>query len=113
MSATLNLTRGYGSFFLGCGKFAISPYTETFWGIATPNDNIRGEELFSNVIAAGMITGVLTFVVPVLPVLCSITSALAAVAATLAVASMFILYPIALFADMLLPSNESMQFSMS
>ncbi|KTD54773.1 hypothetical protein [Legionella quateirensis] len=95
MSATLSLSRGYGSFFWGCTKFAISPYTNTFMAIANDKDN----DAVTNILVASVVTGILTFVIPVLPVLASITFAMASVAMLLAVASMFVTYPLAVLAD--------------
>lgn len=106
MSATLSLSSAYGSFFWGCTKFAVSPYTNTFFGIANPKD-ARFKDIIPNVAAAAVICGVLTFVVPVLPVLASITFSLASIAMTLAVASMFVAYPLALIADAFTPHNHS------
>lgn len=102
MSATLSLSRTYGSFFWGCTKFAISPYTNTFLAIA--NDKNNNDQL-TNIVAAAIVTSVLTFVVPVLPVLASITFAFASIAMLLAAASMFITYPIAVLADACTPCD--------
>ena len=102
MSSTLSLTRGYGSFFLGCAKFAVSPYTNTFMAIA--NDRDRRE--LQNVAAAAIVCGILTFVVPVLPMIASFTFALASIAMSLAIASMFITYPIALLSDLCNSSGD-------
>jgi hypothetical protein len=96
MSATLSLSRTYGSFFWGCTKFAVSPYTNTFMAIANDKNN---EDLITNIIAATIVTSVLTFVVPVLPVFATVTFAMASVAMLLAVATMFATYPIAILAD--------------
>ncbi|WP_298624249.1 hypothetical protein [uncultured Legionella sp.] len=94
MSVTLSLSRTYGSFFWGCTKFAISPYTNTFMAIARDT-----EEPVSGIIAAAIVTTGLTFVVPILPVFASFTFALASIAMLLAVASMFATYPVAILAD--------------
>ena len=107
MSMTQDVTRGYASFFLECGKFAVSPYTGTFFGIAKPSSS-RQEP---NFVAAALITGILTFVIPVLPALFSLTCAIASVAVSLAVASMFLLYPIALLTDAFEPSRGPSVFA--
>ncbi|MCL9684277.1 hypothetical protein [Legionella maioricensis] len=98
MSATQSLSRGYGSFFWGCTKFAVSPYTNTFMAIAREG-NGRGAEGLENVVAAAAVCGILTFVVPVLPVITTFTLALASIAMLLAAASMFLTYPLAVLAD--------------
>lgn len=100
MSYTVALSKSYGSFFWGCTKFAVSPYTNTFMAVANsnnPNDSI--EDCLSNTAAAALVVGVFTFVVPVLPVIASITFALSSIAMLAAVASMFVTYPGALLAD--------------
>jgi hypothetical protein len=102
MSATLSLSSTYGSFFWGCTKFAVSPYTKTFLAIAS--DEKEGN-VITNSIAAGVVCGILTFVIPVLPVFASVTFAIASVAMLLAVASMFVTYPIAVIADAISPTN--------
>ncbi|MDI1351684.1 MAG: hypothetical protein PSV35_02780 [bacterium] len=98
MSSILSLSRGYGSFFVGCTKFAVSPYTNTFMSIALARDQ-QGREDLRNVAAAAIVCGVLTFVIPILPAITSVTVALATIAMALAVATMFLTYPIALLAD--------------
>lgn len=98
MSATQSLTRGYGSFFWGCTKFAVSPYTNTFMALAREG-NGRGAEGLENVVAGAVLCGILTFVVPVLPVITTFTFALASIAMLLAAASMFLTYPVAVVAD--------------
>jgi hypothetical protein len=98
MSALLKLSNKYGSFFWRCSKFAVSPYTNTFMAIAC-NNGKKQDDSFDNIIPAAIIVGVLTFVVPVLPVLATFTFALASIAMLLAVATMFVSYPIALLAD--------------
>lgn len=96
MSATLSLSRSYGSFFWGCTKFALSPYTNTFMAIANDHNN---EDPITNILAATIVTGVLTFVIPVLPVFATVTFAMASVAMLLAVATMFATYPLAVLTD--------------
>ena len=98
MSQTLSLNRRYGSFFWECTKFAASPYTKTFMSIAGINDRNENAR-FENITAAAIICGVLTFVVPVLPTIASFTTSLASIAILLAVASMFVTYPVALVMD--------------
>ncbi|MBL7525109.1 hypothetical protein [Legionella bononiensis] len=95
MSATLSLSRGYGSFFWGCTKFAISPYTNTFMAIANDKDY----DAVTNILAASVVTGILTFVIPVLPIFASFTFAIASLGMLLAVATMFVTYPVAVLAD--------------
>lgn len=104
MSKILSLSGAYGSFFWKCTKFAISPYTNTFMSIASSGD--RDEEMLPNIAAAALVVGVLTFVVPVLPVLATFTFALASIAMLLAVASMFVTYPVALLADAFTPYDS-------
>jgi hypothetical protein len=113
MSKILSLNRKYGSFFMGCGKFAFSPYTNTFMTIANPHKSKTDDEFTelknvpANLAAATIVTGVLTFIFPVLPILTSITSFIAAMALLLAIASMCVTYPIALAADACDSSWES------
>lgn len=99
MSVTKDLTMGYTSFFWGCGKFAISPYTATFFSIAQPSNRSQPDNI--NITAAILVTGILTFAIPILPALFAITSAIAMVAVSLAISSMFLLYPIALLCDIM------------
>ncbi|RUR18541.1 hypothetical protein ELY21_07530 [Legionella sp. km535] len=103
MSATLSLSSSYGSFFWGCTKFALSPYTNTFMAIANDKNN----DPFVNIVAASVVTSILTFVIPILPVLASVTFAIASVAILLAVATMFVTYPVAVLADACDSSWES------
>lgn len=105
MSALLKLSQNYGSFFWECTKFAVSPYTNTFMAIANPDSNNK-DECMGNIVAASLIVGVLTFVVPVLPVLSLITFALASIAMLLAVASMFVTYPVAILTDACTPYDN-------
>jgi hypothetical protein len=104
MSSLLSLSGGYGSFFWGCTKFAVSPYTNTFSSIANAGGSGYNKAA-ENFIGAAVICGVLTFVVPVLPVLAAFTFALASIAMLLAVASMFLTYPCAAVIDACSPSN--------
>jgi len=94
MSATRSLTKFYGSFFLHCADVALCPYTVTLGAFMDPLQP-KTEELILGVGACV----VLSTLVPVLPTLCSITFAVAAFAMSLALASMFIAYPIAILAD--------------
>ena len=98
MSKILSLSESYGSFFWNCTKFAIYPYTNTFMAMVK-NAEKDGNDSCSSLIAASIVTGVLTFVVPILPVFASFTFALASIAMLLAVVSMFVTYPIAILAD--------------
>ncbi|CEG58890.1 hypothetical protein [Legionella fallonii] len=98
MSNTLALTTGYSSFFRDCAKFAISPYTTTFFGIANAGNGSKAESL-DNLAAATVMSGILTFVIPILPVLTTITCVFAAIGVFLAVGSLFITYPCAIAAD--------------
>jgi hypothetical protein len=112
MSSTLSLTRGYGSFFWGCAKFGVSPYTSTFLGIATAG-GCRDQDALEHVVAATAVCGILTFIVPVLPILTTITctlatmaailatmaAILATMAAILAACTMVLTYPVALAVD--------------
>ena len=109
MPNTLSLTRSYGSFFWGCTKFAVSPYTATFKGIARSG----GDDGLENVAAAAVVCGILTFVVPVLPVLTSISGTFAAIAALLAITSMLVTYPVAIVLDACTASDEGNQCSFS
>ncbi len=96
MSATLRLSGSYASFFWKCTKFAVSPYTNTFMSIV--NDE-KEDPIINRIIAATAVTGILTFVVPVLPVLSAFTFALASIGMLLAVGTMFATYPVAVLAD--------------
>lgn len=100
MSLILSLGQKYGSFFWGCTKFAFSPYTNTFLSIVNSKET-ENEDCLSKTLAASVVCGILTFVVPVLPVLCAFTFTLSSVAMLLAVASMFVTYPVAIVGDAL------------
>ncbi len=106
MSSILSLSQGYGSFFWGCTKFAVSPYINTFSATAKSCEK-DGNDPFTSLIAASVVTGLLTFVVPILPVLATFTFALASIAMLLAVASMFVTYPFAALADACISDNDS------
>lgn len=95
MSSVLRLTRGYGRFFVGCGEFAISPYTNTFMNIAEDKHGSNTQ----NVAAAFLACGLLTFVVPVLPIVTAFTATLAGIAMCIAAASMCFTYPFAWIDD--------------
>ena len=99
MSYFDDLNKGYFSFFKRAAQVAVCPYTGTFNAIYRGNDD--------NIPAAAVITGVLTFIVPVLPTLFSFTFELAIIASTLAVASMFLLYPLALLGDCVSSSKHN------
>lgn len=92
MSATGELTRFYGSFFYHSAQLAICPYKLTLTAFGD-----RPEDLLLGVVAC---IG-LSIVVPILPSLTSITFAVALCMASIAVASMFITYPIAILVDAL------------
>ncbi len=106
MSKTLSLSRTYGSFFWGCTKFAVSPYTHTFLAVAGTGAQDKAEDCLANVAAATAVCGILTFIVPILPALSSITCTIASIAMLLATASMFVTYPFALIADGCNPSDS-------
>lgn len=95
MSATVGLTRNYSRFFVGCSKFALSPYTNTFMNIA---EDKRGSNA-RNVTEAALVCGLLTFVVPILPLVTSFTATFAAIAMCLAALSMCFTYPLAWIND--------------
>ena len=103
MSALRRISRGYGFFISKSLEFSVSPYTEVFKSVA-----LDDQERYSNdrAIAAAIVCAVFTFVVPVLPVLTTITATIAAVAITLALFSMLVTLPLALLADICLPSEE-------
>ena len=105
MSATRDLTKFYGNFFLGATGLALYPYTGTFFAVG---DNPHGEFDYPTAFLA---LGILTFVVPILPAIFSVTSAIASVALSLAVASMFLSYPAALLCDVINPNPQYPQFS--
>ncbi|KTD56942.1 hypothetical protein Lsai_1919 [Legionella sainthelensi] len=95
MSATKSLTRFYGSFFLKCGEVAIYPYLLTMGAFI--DSKPKEEELILGI-------GVCLFlstVVPILPAITSITFAIASFGISLALASMFVTYPVALISDAL------------
>lgn len=94
MSHTRDLTLGYVRFFAKTFDFAVSPYT---WTFEAAGRRTRGH---FDLLSATLAVGLLTFVAPVLPALFSVTSTLASLAASIAVASMFVLYPIALIQDL-------------
>lgn len=98
MSVTRSLTQGYGSFFWGCAKFAVSPYTHTFMAIAREEKG-RDPNHLTHATEAAIVCGILTFVVPILPVITSFTCMLASIAISLAVATMFLTYPVGLLVD--------------
>ena len=106
MSATRDLTRFYGNFFIGAAHFAVSPYTCTFFAGGATGD--RNEPF--DLLAATLAVGFLTFAVPILPAIFAVTSAIAAVALSLAVASMFLSYPAALLCDAALAPSSAFAF---
>ncbi len=101
MSATKSLTHFYGSFFGKCAQVAIYPYLVTM-----------GAFMDSNPDEDDLILGLgvclfLSTVVPILPALTSFTFALASFGACLAIASMFIAYPVALLSDALDSTHQA------
>jgi len=103
MSALRTLNHGYG-FFIGKSlEFSVSPYTEVFRSVALDD---HGHFSSDRAVLAAAVCAIFTFVVPVLPVLTTITATIAAVAITLALFSMLATYPLALLADICLPSEE-------
>lgn len=94
MSATKSLTQFYGSFFWKCGEIALCPYLLTM-GAFIDSKPAKTEDLILGV-------GVCLFlstVVPILPAITSITFAVAAFGISLALASMFVAYPVVLLSD--------------
>lgn len=102
MSHTSRLSNKYCSFFEGSLGFAVSPYTKTFNAIAHGNNGNN-----NNSCAALLICGVLTFAVPVLPTLTFATTTLAMIAMVLAVASMFLTFPLTLLIDVCTSGSEN------
>ncbi|EHL31580.1 hypothetical protein [Legionella drancourtii] len=95
-SAISKATVSYGSFFVGCAAFAISPYLLTLRAFVNSKP-AKTEDLVLG--AAACIF--LSTVVPILPTITSITFTLAAFAMSVALASMFLIYPLALLNDAL------------
>ncbi|KTC90192.1 hypothetical protein OQJ18_05095 [Fluoribacter dumoffii] len=94
MSATKSLTNFYGSFFWKCAKFAICPYRLTI------NAFLDSEDPDPNDLALGIgACLVLSTIVPILPTITSLTIAIASIAAVLALASMFVTYPLTILSD--------------
>lgn len=95
-SAVRRATESYGSFFVGCAAFAISPYLLTLRAFVNSKP-AKTEDL-----VLGAATCLfLSTVVPILPTITSITFTIAAFAMSVALASMFLIYPIALLNDAL------------
>ena len=105
MSATRSLTGFYGSFFWGCADVAICPYTLTIKAFMDPSQP-RTEDFILGVGACVF----LSTLVPVLPAITSMTFAIASFAISLALASMFIAYPIAILADAIDSCENEHQF---
>lgn len=106
MSATRSLTNFYGSFFLGCGQVAVSPYILTL--NAFMSSQPKTEDLILGIGACIFFSTV----VPILPEITSFTFAVATFAASLALASMFVSYPISILMDALNPEEtSSLEFS--
>lgn len=94
MSATRDITEFYGSFFTKCGIVAVSPY------LLTLSAFINSKPVKTEDLVLGAATCIfLSTVVPILPSITSITFTIALFAASLALASMFLAYPIALCID--------------
>lgn len=109
MSNTSRLNARYGSFFLNCAEFAVSPYTVPFLAIAEPdNHDAHRTERF---VAAAVITAALTFVVPILPAIASVTFNIAAFLIIMAAASAIIAYPIAMISDALSENHHNHSYS--
>lgn len=103
MSATRDLTKFYGSFFVKCGIVSISPY------LLTLDAFINSKPAKTEDLVLGAATCIfLSTVVPILPSITSITIAMALFAASLALASMFLAYPIALCIDAANDSTPSL-----
>ena len=95
MTATRSLTKFYGSFFLGCAELAVCPYIYTmkaFMGTQPETKDL--------VLGIGACIFFST-VVPVLPGIASLTFAIASFAASIALATMFVAYPLAVISDAL------------
>ncbi|MDR3502808.1 MAG: hypothetical protein P4L79_09515 [Legionella sp.] len=101
MSATRSLTNFYGSFFLGCAEVAVSPYSLTL--NAFMGSQPKTEDLILGIGACVFFSTI----VPILPEVTSFTFAVAAFAASLALASMFVTYPISILMDALNPDESS------
>lgn len=101
MTATRSLTKFYGSFFLGCGQVAASPYLLTL--NAFMDSQPKKEDLILGIAACVFFSTV----VPILPEVASFTFAVAAFAASLALATMFVTYPISILMDALNPEETS------
>lgn len=102
MSAVRSLTDFYASFFTKTALFAVSPYTLTVAAFLDSR-NPKSQDLLLGVAACV----ILSTVVPVLPWITSITFAIAGFAMSVALASMFIAYPVALIMDALEPDTEN------
>jgi hypothetical protein len=107
MSATRSLTRFYGSFFLSCANIAVCPYLLTATAFIEDSKHPKRGELLLGIGACIF----LSTVVPILPTITSITFTIAMFAASLALASMFIAYPIALISDAADSCADDSQFS--
>lgn len=106
MSATRSLTKFYGSFFLGCGELSISPY------LLTLNAFMRSQPKEEDLILGIGACIFFSTIVPILPQVTAFTFAVASFAASMALASMFVTYPLAIFADAVTP-DESPSFAFS
>lgn len=102
MSSIRSLTNFYGSFFSGCAELSIAPYLFTLNRCKGVTRN-RGDDFILGVAACVFFSTV----VPILPELTSITMAIALFAALLALATMFVSYPVALCLDAMDSLNTS------
>lgn len=94
-TATYSLSKRYGSFFGGCVQLAVSPYLIGLELFTKDPKNMHPKDLALGVGACLFFT----FVVPILPAITSVTFSLAAFGACIALASMFITYPVAFAMD--------------
>lgn len=106
MSSTRSLTGFYGSFFWGCVEVAVCPYSLTIQAFMDSSEP-RTEDFLLGVGACVF----LSTLVPVLPSITTVTFAIASFAISLALASMFIAYPIAILADAIESSQNEHQLN--
>lgn len=94
---TKQLFNDYCNFFVGCARFAVSPYVYAYeWAAGEERDFARG------ILFCALLTAV-----PILPELCSVTFGLAAVAASLACAISEVLFFVTLFLDVITPEANN------
>ena len=94
-TCTAGVTKFYGNFFIGALDFAILPYSLTLCAFAKNRNHMDPAEFAMGVAACVA----LSTLVPILPELTSFTIAIACFATSLALASMFLSYPLALLID--------------